>query len=190
MLTDNISSFLRINSNFQFKSFDCGDEDLNDFLLNDSQKYYDNLLAVTYILENTKETVAFFSVLNDKISISDSPSKSFWKEKVSKKLPFTKRYDSYPAVKIGRLGINKNYQGKGIGTAILDYVKTLFITNNRTGCKFITVDGYNNPKTLDFYIKNGFNYLLSNKKSDEEPTKLLYFDLAIIKNSLNDNKIE
>ena len=36
----------RVNSQHVFKPFDCGDQDLNDFLLNDSKLYLKNLLAV------------------------------------------------------------------------------------------------------------------------------------------------
>lgn len=37
------------------KSFNCGDDDLNDFLLNRSVPYRKVLLAVTYIFENIKQ---------------------------------------------------------------------------------------------------------------------------------------
>ena len=41
------------------KSFDCGNADLNDFLLNDAKAYASHLLAVTYLLENDTELLAF-----------------------------------------------------------------------------------------------------------------------------------
>lgn len=179
---DNIS-FIRMESSFKIENFDCNDKDLNDYFYNDALKYYESLLAVTYILKDPERIVAFFSVLNDKISLEDAPSSSFWKKHIKYKLPEGKRYNSYPAVKIGRLGVNKAYQGQGYGTVILDFVKKLFISQNRTGCKYITVDAYKNDKTLTFYQKNGFNYLNNvNPKSDN--TRLMYYDLSLIKNSL------
>lgn len=56
--------------------FDCGDEDLNDFITNDAPLYRMNLLATTYVLENKNsgKVVAYFSVANDRISIKDFPS--------------------------------------------------------------------------------------------------------------------
>lgn len=33
-------------------SFNCGDEDLNDFILNESQLYRQTRLAVSYVIEN------------------------------------------------------------------------------------------------------------------------------------------
>ena len=67
-------SLKRLEDGYSIKPFDCGDSDLNDFLHKDSHNYQKNLLAVTYVIETEKETVAFFSLLNDKISVVDSES--------------------------------------------------------------------------------------------------------------------
>jgi GNAT superfamily N-acetyltransferase len=77
-------------------------------------------------------------------------------------------------MKIGRLAICKEYKGNKIGTAILDYIKAWFVDNNRTGCKFITVDAYN--QSLKFYEKNEFKYLTEEDKNKD--TRLMYFDLS------------
>lgn len=50
------------------KSFDCGDADLNDFILNESLLYRKELLAVSYAVEdNSKSVIAYFSLANDQI---------------------------------------------------------------------------------------------------------------------------
>lgn len=48
-------------------SFSCGDEDLDDFLVNDAPLYREALLAVTYIIENRidKSVAGYFSLAND-----------------------------------------------------------------------------------------------------------------------------
>lgn len=79
-------------------------------------------------------------------------------------------------MKIGRLAVNVDFQGQGLGKIILDYLKQLFIENNRTGCKFITVDAYS--QSLHFYEKNGFEYLTAKDAGDD--TRLMYFDLIKI----------
>ena len=63
------------------KSFDCGDEDLNDFILHESPLYRKEKLAVTYVLKEADDLAnehikAFFSLSNDRISISDFDSKT------------------------------------------------------------------------------------------------------------------
>lgn len=59
------------------KGFTCGDEDLDDYILNESGYYQSELLAANYILENEKaELMAFFTLLNDRICIYDFDSHS------------------------------------------------------------------------------------------------------------------
>ncbi len=164
---------IRLTSDFDIKPFDCGDSDLNDFLINDSKKYLKELLAVTYVIENNLDTIAFFSLLNDKITIDDSDSKSQWRKLIRDRLPYGKQFSSYPAMKIGRLGVSEKHQGEGWGAMILDYIKELFISNNRTGCRYITIDAYR--EALAFYEKNDFLYLT--KSDSESDTRLMYFDL-------------
>ena len=167
------SSLIRLTADYQVKPFNCGDADLNDFLLNDSKSYLSKLLAVTYILENETETIAFFSLFNDKITIDDVDSKSKWKWF---KKATGKSFSSHPAMKIGRLGVSNNFKGRGIGTITLDYIKEMFITNNRTGCRYITVDAY--AASLSFYEKNGFEYLTNRDIGSD--TRLMYFDLIVL----------
>ena len=169
-------SLIRLTNDHLLKPFDCEDHDLNDFFTSEAKDYQKNLLAVTYIIESDEKTVAFFSLLNDKIAMEDFDTKSQWYKKISNRLPRNKRHKSYPAVKIGRLAVDSHYQGNGLGKIILDYLKQLFIDNNRTGCKFITVDAYS--QSLKFYEKNGFEYLTSKDANDD--TRLMYFDLIKI----------
>lgn len=61
-----------------------------------------------------------------------------------------------------------------MGSFLLDFIKTLFVINNKTGCRFITVDAY--KAAVPFYEKNGFLPLTS--KDNNEHTKLMYYDLA------------
>lgn len=171
---------IRLEPEYSIKPFDCDDADLNEFVLNDSVLHATQLIAVTYILEKEEQTLAFFSVLNDKISYEDVIDKKDWK-KIKGKLSQRKQYKSYPAVKIGRFGVDKQNQGQGLGRQLIDYIKTFFITGNRTGCKFITVDAYN--ESLEFYKKMGFKFLT--EKDEKSDTRLMYYDLIELTNSRN-----
>lgn len=139
------------------KPFDCGDTDLNDFFLNDSAGHALQLLSVTYVLEDNKETIAFFSVLNDRIQKDDRTKGAF--RRIRKTLPPGKHYGSYPAVKVGRFGVDKSHQRLKTGTDVMNYIKILFVDKQqKTGCRFITVDAYNNDCVIMFYEKNGFKF--------------------------------
>jgi hypothetical protein len=52
----NFSDFklIRLTAGHQFKPFDCNDNDLNDFLLNEAKDFLKSLIAVTYILESER----------------------------------------------------------------------------------------------------------------------------------------
>lgn len=53
----------KLSADEQLKSFNCGDADLNDFLLNEATLYRKALLAVTYVFEEkTQNALLPFSV--------------------------------------------------------------------------------------------------------------------------------
>ena len=56
----------------------------------------------------------------------------------------------------------------------MDFIKSYFVFDNKTGCRFITVDAY--IDAIAFYGKNGFVPLNSDDE-DSVYTRLLYFDL-------------
>ena len=159
------------------KAFDCGDDDLNDFIVNECAPYRKEKLAVTYVLESEQDTnhehiAAFFSLANDRISLADFESKTNY-NRFSKRFNNHKRLKSYPAVKIGRFGVSLSMKGQSVGSFLLKFVKMYFLLDNKTGCRFITVDAY--AAAVPFYLKNGFVPL--NDDDIDDPTRLLYFDL-------------
>ena len=71
-------------------------------------------------------------------------------------------------------------KGLFVGTFLLNFIKSYFIIDNKTGCRFLTVDAYANA--VPFYFKNGFIPLNEDADSD---TRLLFFDLATIVDGTN-----
>ena len=167
----------RLEDGETVKVFDCGDTDLNDFILNESMLYKKEKLAVTYVLEDNTDTehnhiAAFFSLSNDRISLSDFDNKTKYNH-FSRRFNNHKRLKSYPATKIGRLGVSLDMRGMSVGSFLLDFIKSYFVADNKTGCRFITVDAY--AAAVPFYLRNGFVPL--NDEDIDDPTRLLYFDL-------------
>ena len=69
----------KLGENERVESFDCGDADLNDFILNDALPYRKEKLAVTYTYiekGNPNNVAAFFCLSNDRISLTDFDSKT------------------------------------------------------------------------------------------------------------------
>ena len=67
-------------------------------------------------------------------------------------------------------------KGQSVGTFLLNFIKSYFVIDNKTGCRFLTVDAY--AEAVPFYLKNGFIPL--NEEDADADTRLLYFDLATI----------
>lgn len=165
----------KLNQSEKIESFDCGDTDLNDFIMHESILYREALLAVSYILENknSHQSVAYFSLANDRISLTDFESKTEFNRFRKHRFVNEKRLRSYPAAKICRLGVDLSMKGQSIGSFLLNFIKSYFIIDNKTGCRFLTVDAY--AEAVPFYVKNGF-IPLKNEEVDSF-TQLLYFDL-------------
>ena len=157
---------------YKLTSFDCGDSDLNEFLLEDAKHFLEKRIANTYILEDNQNIAAYFCLLNDKVSRQEITN-SRWKEiKVS--FPETKRFRSYPTIKIGRFAVANEYQEKHVGSDLMDKLKILLKKEvSRSAFRYITVDAY--ISAIPFYAKNGFTELT--KKDEDEHTKLMYFDM-------------
>lgn len=164
---------IRLGSNDPRPVFDCGNLDLNEFFLEDSIESSKLLLSVTYVLMDEDKAIAFLSLSNDSVRKEDMPkskARRFWRI-----FPREKRFSSMPAVKIGRLATCNDKQDLGVGTDLLDYMKVWFTDGNKTGCRFIVVDAYNNERVIHFYEKNGFQFLRPGDEADN--TRLMYFDL-------------
>lgn len=166
-------TFRQIEADTEIKSFDCGDADLNDFLICDAKNYLRAMMALTYLLEDNEanKTVAYYSLLNDKI-VFVPEEKNFW-NKLNRRISNNKRRKEYPAVKIGRLAVSKDYSGNNIGKAIILQVKHMFSIMRRSACRFITVDAYS--AAVPFYEKCGFMFL--SEKDKNSKTRAMYFDL-------------
>lgn len=169
---DDVCTLQPVNDFQLFAGFSCGEPDLDDYIRNDAATHDAEMLAKTYAFQLKKDNavsfpVAFVCLLNDVIRIPNRCK--------SRLFPEGMRYRTYPAVKIGRLGVSGDVQGAGIGSYLLWTIKLLFLTDNRTGCRFVTVDAYNNPRTVNFYNKNGFSFLTA--EDEKLATRTLYLDL-------------
>ncbi len=165
--------FHPLRAESEIKPFCCKDDDLNAFLQDDAKKYLSDLMAVTYLLEDEAggKTVAYFSLLNDKI-VFDPEQRSIW-NRLSRRIANAKRRKTYPSVKIGRLAISQEYSGLGVGRDIIRLIKYMFTHGNRTGCRFVTVDAYRDA--VGFYQKCGFDFISEDDRNDQ--TRLMYYDL-------------
>lgn len=172
-------------------AFSCGEDDLDDFFLNDADLYAEELLGKTYCWVTTEaphQIVALFTLANDSIKTRLISSND--KNRLQRNIVNPKRGRSYPAVLIGRLGVNIEFQNSPshVGRQLMAFIKDWFRhEDNKTGCRFIVVDAYNDEKVLRYYQTNGFVCLYKTEEIEKQyfdisqdevlNTRLLYFDL-------------
>lgn len=174
--------------------FCCGDSDLDEFFGHDVFLYESELLSKAYCWisrRNPQEIVAIVTLSFDgiKTNMLDKPSRN----SLQRGIPYTKQHRSYPAVLIGRLGVSKSFQGRGvgIGTQLMDILKYWFVDeNNKAACRYMLVDSYNTASALHYYEKNGFKPLYKSEDAERqsfgipasEPLKsrIYYYDLKLI----------
>jgi GNAT superfamily N-acetyltransferase len=176
----------------EWSQFHCGDRDLDEFFLGDAANYEQQLLGKTYCLapkKNLSTIVCAFTLSNSSIDARNLPNSR--RKKMMEHIPHEKSLSSYPATLIGRLAVSEDFQGKGIGSNLLNYIKLWILdAENKTGCRFLTIDAYNNEVTGRFYEANGFKYLFSSEQQEKDyiglsaekelKTRLMYFDLMLL----------
>lgn len=91
--------------------FDCGNDDLNDFICSDAKDQMKSRMNTTYISSYKDKIIAYFTLSSDSIKINREDQ-----EYIGLK------YSAYPAVKIGRLAVDKEYVHRGIGSIIILWV--------------------------------------------------------------------
>lgn len=181
------------------QDFVCSkDADIHSFFHGEFEDYSFQLLGKSYCFTTKRDNrmVAAFTVANSSIRVDNMPKSK--RNKLNRRIPFSKQRSQYPAVLVGQLVVFDEFQGLEIGQEMMDFIKAWFIDPlNKTGCRYIIVDAVNKEKVLQFYVNNGFDFIFA---SDEEElqymskeenvtngelfkeTRLMYFDLMRLAN--------
>ncbi len=163
-----------INGRHEVKCFKSYEKELIDFLVEDALANQKQRLSVTFLWFYESNLIAYVTLLNDKINLEGN-LKEFFKEKGI-------HYKSLPALKVGRLCVDDEFLRRGLGRLMMLFVIQIAndINENKSGCRFITLDAKRNlDKQLDsihFYKKMGFKVL----KERQKGTTPMYLDLKFI----------
>lgn len=111
--------------------------------------------AVCYVLEDEKtpgSVCGFYTLSNLSVELSKIPAAA------RNAFP---RYPQVPAILLGRLAVDKEFQGTGIGEHLLiDALQRALASSRVTGAAVIVVDAKNKAGS-DFYLQYGFTPFLS-----------------------------
>ena len=140
------------------QEFECGKEMLDYYIRNQAGQDVKRKLSVCFVLEDMETGLiqGYYTLANNSIPLNVIP------EHIRKKLP--KSYTSIPTTLLGRLAIDKQFQGKGIGKILLtDALKRSYEASEKIGSYTVVVDPVDN-EAEKFYQKFGFIKLPDSKK--------------------------
>jgi len=130
-------------------SFDCGVSALNDYLQKYARQNHDRDLGKTFVALETgggKKVLGFYTAVAAVIDKQSIPPA------YSKHLP---RYP-VPAIRVGRLAVDRRRQGQGIGGELLwDVLGRAHRLSKEIGVYAVVVDAKDNHAAR-FYLKFGF----------------------------------
>ncbi len=157
------------------KSFDCGNKDLNDFLcLDEVREYEKELFGKTTLVYYKGNLVAYYTISNDQLR----------KEYVKSHHGFSNlseyHLEGIPAITIGRLAVDTNWQNKGIGRVIIQRIAMICLDNSKyLGIRLLLVQA--KEEAFNFYEKLGFKFVVETKRENKryraKGTRTMYFDI-------------
>jgi len=172
--------------------FDCGNADLNEFFNRDALLYRQQMLSETCFFrhKNNGKVVCAFSFSASSIKTADLPGSR--RKKVKEHVPREKSLKSYPGILIGRLGVSAEFNGQGIGSQLLDFIKDFCLINFPGFVRYLLVDAYNETTIVGFYQKNDFTPVFSTEGQEKESyrqlpsevlqTRYMFFDMILWRN--------
>jgi len=129
--------------------FSCGNSSLDNYIQRQAKQDIKRKLSACFILGDSKGyVIGYYTLSNAGISREVIP------EEISKKLP--KNYSSLPVTLFGRLAIDENNKGQGLGKLLLiDALKRSYEVSKVIGSMAVIVDPID-ANAIKFYSKYGF----------------------------------
>ncbi len=158
--------------------FETDNKELKDFLIDDALGNQEMGFSNTYLWFYNPENslVAYVTILMDSIRLRGKLRQFFRDEGVE--------YKTLPALKVGRLCVDKRYKRRGIGTNMMYFVmEKILKLSTEVGCRFLVVDA--KRESVNFYKKLGFEIL----KDREKGTIPMYFDMIDMLKLYREHKI-
>jgi GNAT superfamily N-acetyltransferase len=130
-----------------FTEYDGSDPlEIHKFYYNDLRRYQESKLGATRIVRYRGKLVGYFTVSMNAIELE----KLGKDEKVKGATP-----KKYPAMLIGRMGVDKKYRGQGIGSEICLFCRGLAIeTSREVACRYVML--HTTEDKVSFYRRSGF----------------------------------
>ncbi|AKG21002.1 GNAT family N-acetyltransferase [Calothrix sp. 336/3] len=134
-----------LNQNHDWQEFDSGNEELDLWLKQRAWKNEGSGASRTYVVTVLEKVIAYYCLANGSVVNTTAPGK------VRRNMP-----DPIPVMVIGRLAVDRRWQGQGIGYALVrDGILRTLQAAKIAGIRAIIVHAIS-PQAKEFYEKCGF----------------------------------
>lgn len=134
--------FEYLNAHHNKSAFDCGNDDINHYLKTMASQHHKRGVARVHILADETTIIGFFTLTNTMMDNSNLLIKRCPKQ--------------IPAILIGRIGVDKTYQGQGFSKLLLsNALKKIKSMSLDSGIMFAIVDAKNDG-LANYYQQYGF----------------------------------
>lgn len=140
-----ISQPEKLSAAHDLSGFDSGEPALNDWLSRRALQNEESGASRTYVVCAGKKVIGYYSLAVGAVAHAEAPGR------LRRNMP-----DPVPAMVVGRLAVDKSYQGAGIGPALLrDAVLRTIQAAEIAGIRIILVHAIS-ERAKRFYEKYGF----------------------------------
>jgi GNAT superfamily N-acetyltransferase len=146
----------RLDKSHDKSSFDCGKQQLNEWLHRSASQYELRDLARTYVAvrEDEPKVLGYYAISNHQVSYETLPNDQ------AKGLPTI----DIPVVLLGRIAVDKSVQGQDLGEYLLiDALRRTDHIARHIGIRAVEVDAIDEVARR-FYMKYGFVSLLDDSR--------------------------
>jgi GNAT superfamily N-acetyltransferase len=122
--------------------FDCGRQQQNAFLYDRAWMDQTESLSTTYLFFVEDALAAYATLFMDSVPLSRG-----------ERGPIP--YRDVSALKLGQMGVDRRFQGRGVGAFALGFsVNLAHEVSNRVACRYVTLDA--EPDLVEWYAIHGF----------------------------------
>jgi len=135
----------KLSAGHELSEFNCGEPVLDEWLRRRARQNEESGASRTYVVCAGKRVVGYYTLAVGAVAHTHAPGR------IRRNLP-----DPVPAMILGRLAVDKSYQGSGIGTGLLrDAVLRTVQAADIAGIRAILVHAISEPAN-HFYERHGF----------------------------------
>ena len=134
-----------LSNDVDFSEFCSGEEQLDYWLQRRALKNEVTGPSRTYVVCDQKRVVAYYAIATGSVMQIESPGK------IKRNMP-----DSIPVIILGRLAIDENWQGKGLGSGLLkDALLRASEISQQVSVRALVVQAMS-ESAKQFYLHHGF----------------------------------